>query len=72
MKELNTKERIQQQVSHWVNLIREFDNNLKDIDCNSKDYHHTTRLQAEYKGRIYAVRFFEDVLGFEFDTSFIN
>jgi hypothetical protein len=70
MQELSAKEKLQKQISHWVKKVREFEEDLNSLDHNSKEFLSTARLQTEYKGRIYAARFFADVLGFEFDTDY--
>ena len=72
MQDVNARDRIQKQITHWIKVIQDFEMDLSGIDRDSKEYLSITRLQSEYKGRIYASRFFADVIGFDFNTDFNN
>jgi hypothetical protein len=72
MQELNVKEKLQELINYWIGKIRDFENDLNKLDHNSKEFQTTARMQAVFKGRIYAARSFADVLGFEFDTDYLT
>ena len=67
---MNVKDTLQRQITHWVKTIRDFEDELNTIERNTPDFYHLARLQSEYKGRVYAARYIEDIFGFNFDTNF--
>jgi hypothetical protein len=69
---INAKAKLQDQISFWTSKVKEFEEDLNTLDRNSKDFQCTARMQAEYKGRVYAARFFDGILGFNFDTKFFD
>jgi hypothetical protein len=72
MEVINAKEKLQDQISFWASKVKEFEEDLNTLERNSKNFQATARIQAEYKGRVYAARFFDGVLGFNFDTKLFD
>ena len=72
MNRQSIKDKLQGRISHWVKTIRDVDVELNLTDNTDPDYRRLARVQSEYKGRVYAARYFDDIFGFNFDTDFIS
>jgi hypothetical protein len=72
MKTTNVKEELQKQIDRWVKVVKDFEERLSSLERHSREWEVIARKQAEYKGRIYAARQFGDVLGYEFETSYLK
>ena len=69
--EKTAKAAIQEKVEYWIGRIKDLSEELDEIeDRDSKEFSSLARVIAEYKGRIYAMRSIDDVLGYGIETNF--
>lgn len=65
---MTAKTKMQDQITHWISIIRDFQEQAS-ATTDPFERLQLEKIASEYRGRVYAARFFDDQLGFDFDTS---
>ena len=68
----NTREQMQTQIDRWIKTIKSLEADLAKAAPGTYGHDNLMGALREYKGKIYAARAFERILGFEFNTSYID